>query len=91
MKTISDKQILFTPLDDIFGFDWETDNPEAHRSLWKPEMIEGFFPDEFIFIIFPRYHSIWNGGAFFFYSCSENIDLEFGRIKNELNKFSWAN
>lgn len=90
MFAISDKQILFTPLTDLFGMDYETDNPEAHRSLWQPEMLEGFFPNTFIFLTFPNYHKIWNGGAFFFYSLKGDIDKEFERIKTEINKFIWA-
>ncbi len=90
MQAISFKQILFTPLDDLFGMDFETDNPEAHRSLWSPELVEKLFPNQFIFISFPKYHSVWNGGAFFFTSCKGDIDIEFERIKNELNKYSWA-
>lgn len=90
MKTISEKRILFTPLDDLFGMDFETDNPEAHRSLWKPEMIEELFPNQFIFITFPNYHKGWNGGAFFFYSFNGDINKEFNRITNEINKFPWA-
>ena len=90
MKHISDKQILFTPSTDLFGMDYETDNPESHRSLWSPEMVEQFFPNEFIFICFPKYHSVWNGGAFFLYSLKDNIKQEFIRIGNELNKYSWA-
>lgn len=91
MKEWSDKQIFFTPLDDIFGFDYVTDNPEAHRSLWQPGMIESMFPDTFIFLTFPNYHSVWNGGAFFFVSSKGNIDKEFERITNEINKYSWHN
>jgi hypothetical protein len=90
MNTISDKRVLFTPLDDLFGMDLETDNPESHRSLWKPEIIEELFPNQFIFVTFPNYHKVWDGGAFFFYSLDGDIDKEFNRITNEINKFSWA-
>lgn len=90
MQTVSYKQILFTPLTDLFGMDYETDNPEAHRSLWSPEMIDHFFPNQFISICFPNYHKVWNGGAFFFYSCKGDMPQEFERIKNDLNKYSWA-
>lgn len=90
MLTISDKQILFTPLTDLFGMNFETDDPESHRSLWSPEMIENSFPGKLIFICFPKYHSVWNGGAFFFFSCNENIEQEFKRISEKLNTYSWA-
>lgn len=91
MNTISDKQILFTPLDDLFGFaELHDSNPEAHRSLWKPYMIEGFIPNKYIFITFPNYHSVWNGGAFFFYSCVGDIDKEYVRIQKELDKCAWV-
>lgn len=92
MSKISQKQILFTPLDDIFGMDYETENPESHRSLWKPEMIEEKFPNKYIFIVFPRFHNGWNGGAFFFYSINKfDINNEFKRVSEKLNKYQWAN
>ncbi len=90
MFKISDKSICFTPLDDIFGMNYETDDPESHRSLWQPEMLEGILPDTFIYITFPNFHKIWNGGAFFYYHVKGDIDKEFNRITNEINKFPWA-
>lgn len=84
MNTISYKQILFSPLTDLFGFDYETDNPEAHRSLWHPVMFEGYAA-----LTFPNFHKIWNGGAFFVWRC-DDIDMDFERVTNEINKYSWA-
>lgn len=89
MFKISGKAICFTPLSDLFGFDYETDNPEAHRSLWQPEMIESMMPDKFIYLSFPNFHKIWNGGAFFYWHC-EYLNKEFERIQNEVNKLSWS-
>lgn len=91
MDVISDKQIYFTPLDDLFGMDFETNNPESHRSLWKPQMLEYMLPNKFIFLTFPRYHSVWNGGAFFFMSCKDGIDKEFKRIKKDIKQYEWSN
>lgn len=89
MLNISGKVICFTPLNDIFGFDWVTDDPEAHRSLWQPEMLESLMPDTWVYLSFPNFHKIWNGGAFFYWHCKD-LDKEFERITNEINKFSWA-
>ena len=89
MERNADRQVLFTPLDNIFGMvpDWNKD-PEAHRSLWKPEDFPGY-----ISVVFPDYHKVWNGGAFFvmrysgeFYS----MDTEFERIKQELSTKQWV-
>lgn len=83
MEKISYKQILFTPLTDLFGMVKEDDkNPEAHRSLWKPEMIPGY-----ACLLFPNYHKTWNGGAFFFWK-SENIEQDFIRVKQKLADYA---
>jgi hypothetical protein len=74
MEDRSDRQILFTPLDDTFGFDYETDDPEHHRSLWKPEDFNGYAS-----IVFPHYHPQLNAGAFFFWKC-KNIESDFDRV-----------
>lgn len=84
MERISDKQILFTPTTNIFGLDLITNNPEAHRSLWKPEMT----PD-YASIVFPNYHEVWNGGAYVFWKCAD-IKQDFERVCNELKNKSWA-
>lgn len=86
MLSISHKQILFTPLDDIFGMAKEGDNdPEAHRSLWHPDMLPGFFH-----IVFPHYHKVWNGGAFFSLRSSFG-EAEFNRVKSILQTKHWYN
>lgn len=89
MDNISVRQVLFTPLTDLFGMDYETENPESHRSLWTPDMIESAYPGKYAFIIFPNYHAVWNGGAFFFFHCS-NIEQDFERVKNILSTKQWA-
>jgi len=89
MWLCSNKQILFTPLTDLFGMDYETDNPESHRSLWTPEMIEEKYPNKYAFLIFPNYHQVWNGGAFFFWAC-EHIKQDFERVSNILKQKTWA-
>jgi hypothetical protein len=86
MNSISDKQVIFTPLTDLFGFA-EPNNydPEAHRSLWQPSMFEGYAA-----LTFPNFHSIWNGGAFFVWKC-EDIDSDFRRVHNQLTQLKWYN
>jgi hypothetical protein len=84
MEKYAHKQILFTPLTDLFGFDYDTPDPEAHRSLWNPEM-----SPQYASIIFPDYHRVWNGGAYFFWK-SENIEQEFESVLNILKNREWA-
>lgn len=85
MQEISDRQILFTPLDDTFGFDHDTDNPETHRSIWKPEQFSGYAS-----IVLPNYHPTLNAGAFFVWRC-DNIEEDFNRVVSELKQksLSW--
>jgi len=85
MARVSMKQIIFTPLDDLFGMAKEGDNnPEAHRSLWHPDMLP-----EFNSIVFPDYHKEWNGGAWFGFS-SPSMKYDFERIKLILKTKQWA-
>lgn len=91
MNTISDRQIIFSPLTDLFGMAKKRNkNPEAHRSLWKPEELEQMFPNQYAYLIFPDYHKVWNGGAFFFYRC-EGLQDDFERVLSELKTKSWYN
>lgn len=83
MEGISHKQILFTPLTDLFGM-VKPDNkdPEAHRSLWSPEMT----PD-YASLVFPNYHKTsYNGGAYFFWK-SNNVQNEFISVKQKLSDY----
>ena len=85
MEKISHKQILFTPTTEIFKMVGDEDKePEAHRSLWKPED----FPD-YASIVFPDYHKVWNGGAFFFFK-TPSLKYDFDRVVEELNNMPWA-
>lgn len=76
MMEKSDKQIIFTPMDDLFGLN-NDDTPEAHRSVWKPYML----PAAWATISFPEYHKGWNGGAFFAFH-SRNTPEDFLRVIN---------
>src|SRR5690348_1907842 len=78
MGNISNKQILFTPLDAWMMTYAEDKNPESHRSLWKPQWIEKVAPEKFAFLIFPQYHNSLAIGAFFFWH-TENIKEDFER------------
>ena len=79
MKRISHKQIIFTPLGEIFKLhNTGPDDPEAHHSLWTPDDFPGWAT-----IVFPHYHKVWNGGAYFAWKC-ENIEQDFERVKNLL-------
>ena len=82
MESISTKQILFTPLGEMWV--GESDNPEDHRSGWTPDMIKGYAS-----IVFPDYHKVWGFGAFFFFKC-DNLETEFERVANELKSKQWA-
>lgn len=88
MDKISYKQILFTPTTDLFGMAEDGNkDPEAHRSLWTPD--DMFVRDWYAKIVFPNYHKVWNGGAFFFWSC-KNIHQDFERVKQILFTKPWA-
>lgn len=86
MKYISNRQILFTPLDEWMMTDDADKNPESHRSIWKP----GDIDDRWIKLIFPKYHPTLGIGAWWFMHC-ENLEEEFERVKNELKTKSWYN
>lgn len=78
MDEISYKQILFTPTTNLFGLN-NDDTPEAHRSVWSPEMLPGY-----ACIVFPDFHYTWGGGAFFAWKC-DDIENDFKRVKQILN------
>lgn len=99
MELISHRQILFTPTTEIFKMvDDDNKDPEAHRSLWHPDHLPGYAS-----IVFPQYHKVWNGGAFFSFRC-QSVDFmfrdqkyiyefticEFERIVGELKSKPWA-
>lgn len=88
MQSISYRQVIFTPLDDLFGMAKEGNaDPEAHRSLWKPEMLA----DDWCCIIFPDYHKEWNGGAWFGFCVDNWRDQEFDIVKKKLKTKHWYN
>lgn len=88
MEDISDRQVFFTPTTDLFGMAEEGNkDPEAHRSLWTPD--DMFVRSWYAKIVFPDYHKVWNGGAFFFWSC-KNIQQDFERVKEILLTKPWA-
>lgn len=79
MERISRKQIIFTPTTEIFKMvDLNNQDPEAHRSLWSPDMIPGWAS-----IVFPDFHPTWNGGAFWAWKC-QDIEKDFERVKNAI-------
>ncbi len=82
LESISTKQILFTPLGEMWV--GTSGHPEEHASGWTPEMIPGYAS-----IVFPDYHKGWGFGAFFFFRC-DNLEQEFERVKNELKTKRWA-
>ncbi len=82
MESISTKQILFTPLGEMWV--GTSGHPEEHASGWTPDMVEGYAS-----IVFPGYHKLWGFGAFFFFKC-ENLEDEFNRVCSELKTKRWA-
>jgi len=77
MKTISDRQILFTPLGDL----WTTkdnDDPKSHKSGWFPADFKGFAA-----VVCPIYHPTFNHGAFFVWRCPD-MEMDFERVKATL-------
>lgn len=100
MRNLSKKQILFTPLGEIFKLaEIDNQDPESHRSLWTPEDIEKInsedgFPitlgQPYACIVFPDYHKVWNGGAFFFWRDESGTIKDFDRVAAELKQKPWA-
>ena len=80
MDKISSKQILFTPLGEMWV--GNSGHPEEHASGWTPEMIPGYAS-----IVFPDYHKVWGFGAWFLWK-TENIEEDFKRVSNELIKIA---
>jgi hypothetical protein len=74
IQEISHKQIIFTPLGELWMEKIPTDNPEAHRSAWYPEMLPGW-----ACIVFPDYHQEWKVGAFFSWKCAD-LEKDFERV-----------
>jgi hypothetical protein len=70
------KTIFFTPLGECMIQNKETNDPDAHRTGWVPEMFEGYFS-----IVLPNFHSSINSGAFFSVLCNP---IETTRIYNEI-------
>lgn len=79
-------KIVFTPLGDYIIETIETDNPDSHKSGWLPKEFEDM---GWSTIVFPNFHPTLNIGAFFAIKC-DNLESEFERIINELNKKEWA-
>lgn len=76
MMAYSFKQIIFTPLGDLWMEKVPSNDPEAHRSAWYPEMLPGWAS-----IVFPDYHKVWGVGAFFSWRC-DDIEKDFERVIN---------
>lgn len=86
MERISIRQVIFTPLDNIFGIATvdQKDDPEMHRSLWHPMMLPAWAS-----IVFPDYHKVYGGGAFFaFKTPSTRYHLD--KAWDELKSKPWA-
>jgi hypothetical protein len=81
MQTYSRKQIIFTPLGELWMEKTPTSDPEAHRSAWYPSMLLGW-----ACFVFPDYHKEWKVGAFFAWKC-DSIEQDFERVKKELEYF----
>lgn len=78
MKSISNKQILFTPYGE-YMVEIGNPDPKCHKSGWWPEDFEGFAS-----IVCPNYHPTLNVGAFWVWKC-ENIEEDFKRVKKMIN------
>ncbi len=79
MQLNSHKQIIFTPLGELWMEKTPTSDPEAHRSAWYPSMLPGWAS-----IVFPDYHKEWGVGAWFAWKC-DDIEKDFERVKTILN------
>lgn len=87
MKQVSRKQIIFTPLGEIFKLhNTGVDDPEGHHSLWEPEDFE---LNGFATIVFPKYHEVWSGGGIFAWKCKD-IQEDYERVWNEIMRTEWV-
>lgn len=77
MKSISDKRIIFTPLDP-WMMEPHNPHPETHKSIWTPDDLPGWAS-----IVYPVYHPTLNIGAWFGWHCG-NIESDFRRVCREL-------
>lgn len=84
MKKMSNKAILFTPLDpwmlEAEGSEKYLNDPKSHKCVWSPEDL----PD-WAHIVLPVYHPTLGIGAFFSWYC-ENLDQDFQRVRAELKR-----
>jgi hypothetical protein len=76
MSFKSYKTIFFTPLGACMIQNKETNDPDAHRTGWIPEMFEGYLS-----IVLPNFHPTIKSGAFFSVLCNP---IETTRIYNEI-------
>jgi len=87
-NNIAKKKIWFTPLGEYcMTNDQNDNNPDSHKSEWRPEKLEQLMPDKWAYIVFPNWHPTLgeNGvGAFFFWTC-DDLKKDFERVKKELN------
>ena len=72
------KNIIFTPLGEYMMESVPTTDPDAHRSAWIPEMLNGYTS-----IVFPNFHEALGKGAFFAFNCNPT---ETERIINEIKE-----
>lgn len=80
MRRRSSKSIIFTPLGEYIIENEKTDNPDAHRSGWTPEII----PQAYLSIVLPNFHPTLHMGAFFSIICTPYDEKELQRIHNEI-------
>jgi hypothetical protein len=78
MESISDRQILFTPLGE-YMVNPHDPHPHSHKSGWYPGDAEGYGV-----VVAPNWHPTLNVGAFFMLKCPD-IENEFKRIRAELS------
>lgn len=75
MESMSDTQILFTPLGEHM-VEPESTDPKTHKCGWWPDDLMGYAS-----IVFPNYHGHF--GAFFFWRCP-NLEENFMQISTKL-------
>ncbi len=87
MKQVSHKQVIFTPLGEIFPLHNTSEHdPEAHHSVWMPEDFE---LNGFATMVFPDYHLVWGGGGVFAWRIDgKEMRDDFSRVEKELIKMN---
>ncbi len=78
MESVSDKQIIFTPLGEVMMNIYLDNHYDTHKSGWVPKMLPNYLA-----IVLPDFHPSLQSGAWFAINCNE---LEKERIIKQIKQ-----